>query len=54
MLDTLHLALISHSVYTYVVIDFGNIEALGAAIWYVPPHVTRSRDLIVRLLGPSG
>jgi len=29
------MAMISHAVYTYIVSDFGNVEALSLTVWYV-------------------
>ncbi|EMD41094.1 hypothetical protein CERSUDRAFT_91852 [Gelatoporia subvermispora B] len=31
--DTIHQALISHTVYTYVITNFGNAEELGSLVW---------------------
>ena len=43
MFDTLHMAMISHVVYTYVVSDFGNVEALSLTVWYVHHVIYRDQ-----------
>jgi len=35
MLDTLHQALALHTVYTYAVIEYGNVDALATPTWSV-------------------
>ncbi len=37
ILDTVHLVLISHAVYTYTVTDFGDFAAVSTPVWSVPP-----------------
>ena len=38
MLDTLHLAMITHAVYYYGVTNFGNVETMYYPVWYVLRH----------------
>ncbi|KAI8970569.1 hypothetical protein BD414DRAFT_540849 [Trametes punicea] len=49
-LDTLHLAFVTHSVYTYAVVDFTNFLALEIPVWSILAQVlvTGVSDLIVR------
>ncbi|KAH9849389.1 hypothetical protein C2E23DRAFT_784400 [Lenzites betulinus] len=49
-LDSLHLALVTHSVYTYAVTDFSNFLALQVPVWSILAQVivTGVSDLIVR------
>ncbi|KAI0777660.1 hypothetical protein BD413DRAFT_609978 [Trametes elegans] len=51
-LDSLHLALVTHTVYTYVVKDFGNFLAIEVPTWSVLAQivVTGVSDLIVRAI----
>jgi hypothetical protein len=37
------MAMISHVVYTYVVSDFGNVEALSLTVWYVHHVIYRDQ-----------
>ncbi|TFK80523.1 hypothetical protein K466DRAFT_636715, partial [Polyporus arcularius HHB13444] len=50
VLDTLHLAFVSHTVYEYCVADFGNLIALLEPTWYSPilPRIQGVSDGIVR------
>ncbi|KAJ8462105.1 hypothetical protein ONZ51_g11115 [Trametes cubensis] len=49
-LDTLHLLLISHTVYSYTISNFGNIPALLKPTWSVLVLVTGVSDGIIRAL----
>ncbi|KAH9831930.1 uncharacterized protein C8Q71DRAFT_778659 [Rhodofomes roseus] len=50
VLDTIHLAFIGHAVYTYVITDFGDMDAIAQPLWSITAHVLISNisDLIVR------
>ncbi|EPT04839.1 hypothetical protein FOMPIDRAFT_1045521 [Fomitopsis schrenkii] len=50
VLDTIHLAFIGHAVYTYVITDFGNIQAIEKPLWSITAHVLLSNlsDAVVR------
>ncbi|KAI0826653.1 hypothetical protein BC628DRAFT_1536642 [Trametes gibbosa] len=50
VLDSLHLALVTHSVYTYTVTDFSNFLALQVPVWSILAQVivTGVSDFIVR------
>ncbi|KAG6906594.1 hypothetical protein DXG01_012997 [Tephrocybe rancida] len=50
ILDTLHLALITHGLYYYLVSNFGNFAALVGPTWSIlaQVYVTCINDLIVR------
>ncbi|RPD63688.1 hypothetical protein L227DRAFT_358758 [Lentinus tigrinus ALCF2SS1-6] len=39
ILDTVHIVLISHTVYTYTIIDFGNFAALPKPVWSMVAQV---------------
>ncbi|KAI9063667.1 hypothetical protein FKP32DRAFT_693080 [Trametes sanguinea] len=51
-LDSVHLALITHSVYLYAVTDFANFLALEVPVWSILAQVivTGVSDLIVRMI----
>jgi hypothetical protein len=39
------MAMVSHMVYTYIVSDFGNVEALSSTVWYVQ-HVIYHEQMV--------
>lgn len=50
ILDTIHLAFVTHAVYSYAILDFGDYLSISKPLWCITSHVTISSlsDLIVR------
>ncbi|KIM74514.1 hypothetical protein PILCRDRAFT_828212 [Piloderma croceum F 1598] len=51
-LDSIHIAMVSHAVYTYAVSDFGNADALNSPVWsiWVQAIISTISDIGVRLI----
>lgn len=48
-LDTLHMLLMSHVMYTYLITDFGNILEIAASIWSIDVSVLLILSSFIRL-----
>lgn len=46
ILDTIHLAFVTHAVYSYAILDFGDYLSISKPLWCITSHVTISRSVL--------